>query len=277
MPGDRPSASAGSHIVAAVVVDEQPEAIHLKPAAPLAERVLLPGDPHRALAVAEALLEGARMFNHHRGLWGYTGAAPDGRPLTVQSTGMGGPSAAIVVEELVALGARTLVRVGTCGALDPGLGLGDLLAASEVIPHDGTSVALGARGPLRPAPGLGAALAEAAGAAGPVVSTDLFYDPRPGLASSWRAEGAVAVEMEAAAILRVAELHEAAAGCLLVVSDLIGEETGAGIDARVRRADSDRGPPPRARLDREAIERVGPRLGQVAFAALVEASRRASS
>src|ERR671916_226868 len=94
------------------------EAIHLKPATDLADRVLVPGDPHRALAVAQSLLGAPRMFNHHRGLWGYTGEAPDGRPLTVQSTGMGGPSAAIVVEELIGLGARQLIRIGTCGALE---------------------------------------------------------------------------------------------------------------------------------------------------------------
>src|SRR6185503_17591059 len=92
-------------------------AIHLKPATELAERVLLPGDPHRALAVAQDLLDAPKMFNHTRGLWGYTGVAADGEPLTVQSTGMGGPSAAIVTEELIALGARRLVRIGTCGAL----------------------------------------------------------------------------------------------------------------------------------------------------------------
>ena len=79
---------------------------HLSPSAELAPRVLLPGDPHRALAVAQALLEKPpRMFNHSRGLWGYSGIAADGEPLTIQSTGMGGPSAAIVCEELIALGA----------------------------------------------------------------------------------------------------------------------------------------------------------------------------
>src|SRR5262249_52978232 len=62
-------------------------AIHLKPATELAERVLLPGDPHRALAVAQVLLEQPKMFNHHRGLWGYTGEARDGGLLTIQSTG----------------------------------------------------------------------------------------------------------------------------------------------------------------------------------------------
>ena len=92
----------------------EPGPIHLRPATDLAERVLLPGDPHRALAVAQHLLDGPKMFNHSRGLWGYTGAAADGAPLTIQATGMGGPSAAIVVEELIALGARHLVRIGTC-------------------------------------------------------------------------------------------------------------------------------------------------------------------
>ena len=129
------------------------EPIHLRPAAELAERVLLPGDPHRALAVAQALLDEPRMFNHARGLWGYTGRAPDGEPLTVQSTGMGGPSAAIVVEELIALGARRLVRIGTCGALRDGLELGTLVAAREVLPADGASGALGADGSAAARPG----------------------------------------------------------------------------------------------------------------------------
>ncbi|HVR05563.1 MAG TPA: hypothetical protein VMS02_05935, partial [Solirubrobacteraceae bacterium] len=119
--------------------------IHLRPTAPLAERVLLPGDPGRALALAQALIEQPRMFNHHRGLWGYTGPArADGKPLTVQSTGMGGPSAAIVLHELIALGARRAIRVGTCGALAPGLALGDLVLAEQAIAADGTSAALGA-------------------------------------------------------------------------------------------------------------------------------------
>src|SRR5215208_669393 len=103
--------------------------VHLRPHAEVAERVLLPGDPGRALRLAQQLLDSPRMLNHNRGLWGYTGAARDGRPLTIQSTGMGGPSAAIVAEELIALGARRLVRVGTCGALVDGLRLGGLLVA----------------------------------------------------------------------------------------------------------------------------------------------------
>src|SRR4051794_10304098 len=157
--------------------------IHIHPTAPLAPRVLLPGDPGRALLLAQSLLQAPAMFNHHRGLWGYTGTASDGEPLTIQSTGMGGPSAAIVIAELAELGARRLLRVGTCGALVPGFELGDLIVVSEAIPADGTSRALGAEQPLRPAPRLLDRLLGSAGArvrSGTVVSTDLFYDGRKG-------------------------------------------------------------------------------------------------
>src|SRR5437588_9922100 len=102
-------------------------AIHLRPTAALAERVLLPGDPGRALMLAQSLLAEPRMFNHNRGLWGYTGAAGDGEPLTIQATGMGGPSAAIVLSELISLGVRREIRVGTCGARVPALGQAELL------------------------------------------------------------------------------------------------------------------------------------------------------
>src|SRR5438552_14791642 len=111
--------------------------IGLQPTAPLAERVLLPGDPGRALLLAQSLLAEPKMFNHNRGLWGYTGAALDGEPLTIQSTGMGGPSAAIVISELADLGARRLLRVGTCGALHDSLALGDLLIATAAPACDG--------------------------------------------------------------------------------------------------------------------------------------------
>ena len=119
-------------------------ALHVHPTTELAERVLLPGDPGRALLLAQALLEQPKMFNHNRGLWGYTGTAADGAPLTIQSTGMGGPSAAIVIEELVQLGARRLVRVGTCGTLVGGFALGDVIVAREAVSADGASRALGA-------------------------------------------------------------------------------------------------------------------------------------
>ena len=204
-----------------------PGPIHIHPTAPLAERALLPGDPGRALTLARLLFDSApRMFNHHRGLWGYTGTAVDGAPLTVQSTGMGGPSAAIVVEELCVLGLRRAVRVGTCDALDGALALGDLVTAREVIAADGASRALGAPERLAPDPALLAILAPRADHAGLVVSTDLFYDPRTALAAQWARAGALAVEMQAAAILTVAQRRGIAAACLLAVGGRDGARLG---------------------------------------------------
>jgi purine-nucleoside phosphorylase len=196
-----------------------PSPIHIQPTAPLAERVLLPGDPGRALLLAQSLLTEPKMFNHHRGLWGYTGAAADGEPMTIQATGMGGPSTAIVVEELVGLGARRLVRVGTCGTTTPGIALGELVVAREAIAADGTSRALGAGERVAADPGLTAALERAAGPgshAGAIVTTDLFYrgDPMAG------ADGALAVEMEAATLFRLGELLGVRTGCVLAVSDV---------------------------------------------------------
>jgi len=223
---------------------------HLRPTAELAERVLLPGDPARALAVAQALLEPTpRMYNHARGLWGYTGTAADGELLTVQATGMGGPSAAIVAEELIALGATKLVRIGTCGALDPELALGDLLAAEEVLPADGTSAALGADDVVRPDPDLLARLVEAGARPVTVASSDLFYDPRADATASWVERGAGAVEMEAATILQVAARRGAAAACVLGVSD-------------VARSNGTR------RMTPDELTELGVRIGEAGYAAV---------
>ena len=171
------------------------EPIHIRPTAPLAERVLLPGDPGRALLLAQAVLREPKMFNHHRGLWGYTGTAADDEPLTIQSTGMGGPSAAIVITELATLGAHRMIRVGTCGALDPTLELGTLLLAREALAQDGTSQALGANSTVRPDEELTDAIAAAAREnlhQGPIVSTDLFYDNN-GQEKHWAEKGARAI------------------------------------------------------------------------------------
>jgi uridine phosphorylase len=227
-------------------LDHDIRANHLQPAAELAERVLLPGDPARALAVAQALLAPApRMFNHARGLWGYTGVAADGEPLTVQATGIGGPSAAIVCEELIALGARTLVRIGTCGSLDESIPLGTLLAAERVLPADGTSAALGADGPLEPDPELFDRLVGAGARPVTVVSSDLFYDPREEAAASWSEQGAAAVEMEAATIFKIAARRGVAAACVLGVSDAGSE-----------------------RMSQDELAELGVRVGEAGYAAV---------
>src|ERR1700750_109071 len=95
---------------------------------------ILVGDPGRAMALAQVLTEQPKMSNHARGLWGYTGTSAEGRDLTVQATGMGGPSAALVLSDLAELGVRSAVRVGTCAAIDSGLRPGDLIWVREARP-----------------------------------------------------------------------------------------------------------------------------------------------
>jgi DeoD family purine-nucleoside phosphorylase len=226
--------------------------IGLHPTAVLADRVLLPGDPARALLLAEALLEETRMFNHHRGLWGYTGRASDGETLTIQSTGIGGPSAAIVISELVDLGARRLLRVGTCGALQTGMALGDVVIATEAIAADGTSRALGAAERVAAPSQLlasltAAARGEAAVHSGPIVSTDVFYDRRR-LEGGWSEAGALAVEMEVATLFTLAGAREFDGGALLVVSDLVL--------------------PSRVRIGQDELRAAERRMGEIAVRAL---------
>jgi uridine phosphorylase len=224
----------------------------LKPHEPVAERVLLPGDPGRALRLAQQLLDGPRMLNHHRGLWGYSGPAADGAPLTIQSTGLGGPSAAAVVAELIALGARRLVRVGTGAGLG-GTRLGDLVVADAAIAADGASRALAAQGEVaragarkatradkaRAGPtasgapdrvaadaALTAALAAACGttaARGLVASADI-HDAV--LAARWVEAGALACDLATAAVLAAAARHGAAAAAVLAITRAGGERIG---------------------------------------------------
>jgi DeoD family purine-nucleoside phosphorylase len=227
-------------------------AIHLHPTAPLAERVLLPGDPGRALALAQALLEQPLMFNHNRGLWGYTGTAADGGQLTIQATGMGGPSAAIVLYELIALGARRAIRVGTCGALAPGLALGELVIARESICADGASRAIGAGAERASADAeLTAALAHAAPTAhaGTIVSVDLFYET-DGTPRADAHDDALAVEMEAATLFALGAAERVPIACLLTVTDTFDTD-GA-----------------RTRIDGEELRAAAERMGAVALTAL---------
>jgi uridine phosphorylase len=231
--------------------------VHLHPTAPLAPRALLPGDPGRALLLAQLLTSEPRMFNHNRGLWGYTGIAADGEPLTIQSTGMGGPSAAIVLEELCDLGLTRAIRVGTCGALRGDLALGDLVIAEGALTADGTSRALGAGETVAADGGLVGALMIAAGPdarAGLVATSDLFYDRDLARARAWERDGALAVEMEAAALLCVGELRGVAIGCLLAVTDTF-DAGGA-----------------RHRLDAGGLVAAGERLGRIGAAALAAAA-----
>jgi DeoD family purine-nucleoside phosphorylase len=195
-----------------------------------AEACLLPGDPLRAKYIAETYLDDVQQRNCERGLLGYTGAW-EGKPVSVQGTGMGCPGATIVFEELIQLGVKKLMRVGTCGGLQPHHALGDLVVALSAVPADATATHLVANEPHCPTASW-SLIHEAVHVAkeqgvsmhvGPIVSSDLFYNPDGGQYERWSRRGVLAVEMEAAALFTVAALRGVDAGCLLTVSDIVVE------------------------------------------------------
>jgi uridine phosphorylase len=157
-----------------------------------------------------------------------------------------------VVEELAQLGVELVVRIGTCGALDGGCRLGELIAAREVLCADGTSRALGAGDRIAGDPQLTDALAARADRAALVATTDLFYDPDDGRPKAWREQGAIAVEMEAAAVMAAAARNGMRAACLLGVSDMTPLA----------------GKP--QRISQEELVELGLRLGRTALDALAQ-------
>jgi len=194
-----------------------------------AEAVLVPGDPLRAKYIAETFFDSPRQVNGERGMLGYTGTFR-GAPISVQATGMGCPSAAIVIEELVQLGAKRIIRVGTCGGLQPDMQLGDLIIALTAIPADSTAAHyIGEphcptadwdiiHGAVHAAKELGKPVR-----VGPIVSSDIFYNPDAGQYQRWSDRGVLAVEMEAAVLFTLGALRKVKTGCLLTVSDVVIE------------------------------------------------------
>jgi uridine phosphorylase len=166
--------------------------------------------------LAQELLEQPKMSNHARGLWGYTGAA-GGRELTIQSTGMGGPSAAIVLDDLVELGVRRAVRVGTCVAIAPEPDPGDLLTVTVARVWGGSGVG----DPALPDRGLTAQLREELGEEtrpASIASLDVLH--QGGMAESTGYDERVdAADMQTATLLARAGAHEVAIGAVLVVAE----------------------------------------------------------
>jgi DeoD family purine-nucleoside phosphorylase len=191
-----------------------------------AEACLLPGDPLRAKYIAETYFDDPVQRNGERGMLGYTGEY-EGVPLSVQATGMGCPSAAIVMEELVQLGVKRFVRVGSCGGLQTDLQLGDLIVAVSAVAADGTVNNYVGGEPHTPTADWelvhGAVHAakelDLPVRVGPIVSSDTFYDPDPARHARWSARGILAVEMEAAVLFTIGAVRGVQAGCLLTVSD----------------------------------------------------------
>ena len=212
-----------------------------------AEGCLLPGDPLRAKYIAETFMQDVRQVNGERGMLGYTGTF-NGRPVSVQSSGMGCPSAGIVIEELIQLGVKKILRVGTCGGLQPGMSMGELIVAISAVPADSTATHLIGGEPHAPTADFELVHAAVHQAkhdgtkirVGPCVSSSTFYDPDTGRAQRWSDRGVLAVEMEAAILFTIAALRRIQAACLLTVSDIIVEGefvriTDAELQAAVER------------------------------------------
>src|SRR5919106_1340798 len=222
--------------------------IHLRAAeGDYARACLLPGDPLRAKYIAETYLTDVRLVNEERGLLGYTGLW-EGAPVSVQGTGMGCPGATIVFEELIQLGVERLLRVGTCGGLQPDHALGDVIVAISAVPADSTAMHLVANEPHCPTASWElihgavhvAKQIEQPMHVGPIVSSDLFYNPDDGQYERWSRRGVLAVEMEASALFTVGALRGAQAGCLLTVSDIVVEGEFVRITDEELRAAVDR-------------------------------------
>lgn len=197
-----------------------------------AENVLCPGDPNRATHIAETFFDpGFRLVNSERGMLGYTGTF-EGSPISVQTTGMGCPSAGIVFEELAQLGARRFVRVGTCGGLLDGIKMGDTVIAMSASADDTTPIRYSGVSGFSPTATFALVraavdLASTEGSAahvGPIVTSGLFYDPDPTAFAKWKSTGHVGVEMEAAMMYTVAATHRIEALAMMTVSDVLGDD-----------------------------------------------------
>ncbi len=199
----------------------------------IAETVLLPGDPYRARWAAETFLDGAELVNEVRGMLGYTGTW-NGHRVTIHGTGMGMPSLSIYVNELIRdHDAQTLIRIGSCGAMQHSVKLRDVILAMTA-----TTMSTPSRGIFRElsyAPCADFKLLQAAwksaeskgvtAHAGGIYSSDVFYDERADLSEQMVRHGILGVEMEAAELYTLAARHDRRALAVLTVSDhLLTEE-----------------------------------------------------
>jgi len=190
-----------------------------------AETVLMPGDPHRAAHIADTWLDGVEMVTDVRGMSGFTGTF-EGTRVSTMASGMGMPSAAIYITELVrSYGVKRIIRVGTAGVYDPDLALRQIVAADRVVTNSAVPDLLGASDRLTASPGLLETATRTAAAndieivTGTILSSDLFYEPDDSSRLAHTANGVLCVEMEAAALYAICALEGAEALTLLTMTD----------------------------------------------------------
>lgn len=236
----------------------------LTPITSPASDVILVGDPRRSFLLAQELTEAPKMSHLARGLWGYTGGAPSGRPVTIQSTGIGGPSAATVISDLAGEGVSRIVRLGTCFALDVDLDPGSIILVTSATGEDGVTRRLtGSKAPQFPDALIKRQL-EGLGLPGAISSHDLIArleteeakDESPEASSSEPAIStnpvanatSIARDLQTAATLALASRLGIAAAAILIVS-----EANDG-----RRLDESDLEPAFVGLGRKVLDRISP-------------------
>ncbi len=206
----------------------------------IAETVLMPGDPYRARWAAETFLKDAKLVNDVRGMLGFTGSW-NGNRVTIQGSGMGMPSLSIYANELISsFGAQTLIRIGSCGGMQPHVGIRDVIIAMTASTITSPSSGIFREFNFAPTADwslLRAAVtaAEAKGTTthvGGIYSSDVFYAERPDLDEQMVRHGILGVEMEAAELYTLAARHGRRALAVLTVSDHL--QTGEALPSEDR-------------------------------------------
>ncbi len=203
----------------------------------IAASVLLPGDPLRAKFIAETMLEDIVCFNKVRGMLGFTGLYGDKR-VSVMGSGMGIPTLSIYVNELIQdYQVKTLIRVGTCGALQPHLKIGDIVLAMTSSTNSAINKLRFAGMDFAPAASFPLLLKAYEAAqkrnmpvqVGGIYSSDSFYDDDPNWWHKWAAFGVLVCEMETTGLYTLAAKYGVSALSILTVSDSLvtGEEATA--------------------------------------------------
>ena len=194
---------------------------------------LVPGDPGRVDRIAAQCDEAETVAQNRE--YKVVNATYEGRSLTICSTGIGSPSAAIAVEELHAVGVETVLRVGTTGALQEGIEIGDMVVATGAAKDEGTTKRYeDVSVPAVPDYEVLSALVDAAEAndeavhVGPIATDDAFYAETDEYVDAWEAAGLLAVEMEAAALFSLARRKGMAAGAICTVDGNLVEGTQKG-------------------------------------------------
>ncbi|MCY4336295.1 MAG: purine-nucleoside phosphorylase [Litoreibacter sp.] len=206
----------------------------------IAETVLMPGDPYRAKWAAATFLDDAKLVNEVRGMLGFTGTWKGNR-VTIHGSGMGMTSLSIYANELIRdFGAKTLIRIGSCGGMQPHVRIRDVILAMTSTTLNTPSSGIFKELNYAPCADWGLLHAafktsEAKGTkthVGGIYSSDVFYDERPDLNDQMTRHGILGVEMEAAELYTLAARHKVRALAVLTVSDHL--QTGEALPSEDR-------------------------------------------